>query len=128
MQGLRQGTPYPTTSLEVLNAPTSGAAELFADRNYAGASASVSEGAYNIKAGNTVSSLRVAAGYAVTAYTEPDGGGTNKAFTTDTPYVGEGFTTIRSVNVTNTMRRIGMAAVRPAEFIILQFTQEVGQG
>ncbi|NUK72759.1 YidB family protein [Streptomyces lunaelactis] len=24
--------------------------------------------------------------------------------------------------------RIGMAAVRPAEFIILQFTQEVGQG
>ncbi|MEZ0095959.1 peptidase inhibitor family I36 protein [Streptacidiphilus sp. EB129] len=76
---------------------TSGAAQLFVDENYAGASMILAEGAYNIErldapdaVGNdTVSSLTVVPGYQVTVYTDADFGGDSTTFTTDTPYVGD---------------------------------------
>ena len=89
--------------------PSSGAAQLFVDRDYGGASAALTEGSYNIEklaarnsVGNdTVSSLLVASGYSVTVYTDRDFGGASKTFTTDTPYVGDDFNDkISSVRVT----------------------------
>jgi len=79
--------------------PTSGAAQLFVDQNYSGASMTLTEGGYNIDrldapdavGTDTVSSLRVAAGYRVTTYTDPNYGGASKVFTVDTPYVGDDF-------------------------------------
>lgn len=49
--------------------------------------------------------------------------------TTDPAVLDQAFTDFESkAPFTEPTARIGMAAVRPAEFIVLQFTQEVGQG
>ena len=98
--------------------PSSGAAQLFVDQNYSGASATLTEGSYNIQklaapnsvGNNTVSSLLVASGYSVTVYTDADFGGASKTFTTDTPYVGDDFNDqISSVQVTANSK----PAIRP---------------
>ena len=89
--------------------PSSGAAQLFVDQNYGGASVTLTVGSYNIQklaapdsVGNdTVSSLLVASGYSVTVYTDANFGGASTTFTTDTPYVGDAFNDqISSVQVT----------------------------
>ena len=93
--------------------PSSAAAQLFVDRDYGGASATLTEGSYNIQklaapdsVGNdTVSSLLVAVGYSVTVYTDADFGGASTTFTADTPYVGDDFNDkISSVQVTATSK------------------------
>ena len=79
--------------------PSTGAAALFVDQNYSGASATLAAGSYNVQrlaapdsVGNdTVSSLQVAPGYTVTVYTDADFGGASKTFTADAPYVGDDF-------------------------------------
>lgn len=79
--------------------PARGAAQLFVDRNFTGASAILDTGNYNIEklsardsVGNdTVSSIRVAPGYVVVAYTDADFGGASKTFIADAPYVGDDF-------------------------------------
>ncbi|MFE9367049.1 hypothetical protein ACFYNN_30560 [Streptomyces sp. NPDC006978] len=89
--------------------PTTGIAQLYTDQNYAGMTAVLDEGTYNIErlsesdsVGNdTVSSLRVADGYKITVYTEAEFSGASKEFTADAPYVGDDFNDqISSVIVT----------------------------
>jgi hypothetical protein len=91
--------------------PKTGAAQLFVDTDYSGATVVLDEGDYNINklaardsVGNdTVSSLLIADGYTVTVYTHSDFQGASTSFTTDTPYVGDAFNdTISSVRVTRT--------------------------
>ena len=70
-------------------------AEVFAERDYSGASLALSVGDYDIEAlerslGNdTISSLKVIPGYAVTLYTEPGFTGMSRTFSIDTLYVGD---------------------------------------
>ncbi|MFE4460422.1 peptidase inhibitor family I36 protein [Nocardia tengchongensis] len=79
--------------------PSAGKAQLFVDRDYGGKNGTLDVGEYNIsrlkekdQAGNdTVSSLKVAPGYAVIAYTDANFQGDSKEFTADTPYVGDAF-------------------------------------
>ena len=91
--GSDQDTDSPT--------PASGKAQVFADSNYQGASATLEEGVYNVGPdtgsvkNDTVSSLKVAAGYQVTLYADRDGKGASKTFTSDTPWL-EGFNDITS--------------------------------
>lgn len=75
--------------------PQSGAAAVFVERDYGGASAILDAGDYNLAqspAGSvhndTISSLQVATGYAVTVYTDTDFSGDAATFRTDTPWVG----------------------------------------
>ncbi|MGD0063849.1 MAG: peptidase inhibitor family I36 protein [Streptosporangiaceae bacterium] len=91
--------------------PSNGAAQLFVDQNYGGASATLTAGSYNIQklsapgsVGNdTVSSLLIASGYSVTVYTDANFRGASTTFTADTPYVGDAFNDqISSVQVTAT--------------------------
>ncbi|MFC4910183.1 hypothetical protein [Actinomadura gamaensis] len=76
--------------------PAAGKAQVFADKDYQGASATLEEGCYNFglntgAVGNDViSSLKVAAGYEVTLYADYNGEGASKTYTSDTPWL-EGF-------------------------------------
>ncbi|MBF6240605.1 hypothetical protein IU474_26525 [Nocardia otitidiscaviarum] len=84
--------------------PTSGKAQLFTDRDYGGASATLETGTYNMAGSevgdDSLSSLQVAPGYAVTVYALADCQGASSTFTTDTAYVGDAFNdTISSVRV-----------------------------
>ncbi len=87
------GRLAPPVTEEVWNAPSSGAAQLFVDQNYSGASATLTAGSYNIQklsapdsVGNdTVSSLLIASGYSVTVYTDANFSGASTTFTADTP-------------------------------------------
>jgi hypothetical protein len=77
--------------------PSSGKAQLFADRDYGGAVTTLEEGIYRLatSAGavgsDVVSSLRVAPGYVVTVYSGSNCQGASATFTADTAYVGEAF-------------------------------------
>ncbi|MFD8992312.1 peptidase inhibitor family I36 protein [Streptomyces goshikiensis] len=75
-----------------------GAVQIYLDRDYQGASATLEEGSYDIqhlKAGDVgndaISSLRVAGGYQVTVYKDAGLTGASAAFTADTPWVGADF-------------------------------------
>jgi hypothetical protein len=87
------------------------AAQLFVDRDFSGAYADLEEGDFNItklterdSVGNdTVSSLKVSAGYTVIVYTDANFAGASKTFTADAAYVGDDFNDkISSVRVTAT--------------------------
>jgi len=77
--------------------PSSGKAQLFADRDYGGAVTTLEEGIYQLgtsagAVGNdTVSSLKVAPGYTVTVYSGSNCRGASATFTADTAHVGEAF-------------------------------------
>ncbi|MEV6973230.1 hypothetical protein [Kitasatospora sp. NPDC093806] len=82
------------------------AAEIFADRDFKGASLALAAGNYNLESdgglvGNdAISSIKVKAGYVVTVYANADGTGASTTFTDDTPYVGDDFDdTISSLRV-----------------------------
>ena len=89
--------------------PKTGAAQLFVDADFSGATVVLHEGDYNINklavrdpaGNNTVSSLLIAEGYIVAVYTLEDLQGDSTIFTTDTAYVGDAFNdTISSIRVT----------------------------
>ncbi|MGW3228730.1 hypothetical protein [Kitasatospora sp. NPDC001095] len=77
--------------------PTTGAAEVFTEADYGGASLSLDVGSYSLAAlnadddpnndvpDNAISSLKVAPGYQVILYTRHDFTGTSKTFTADDP-------------------------------------------
>ena len=99
---------YRITSVNTYTAADSIPAQLFVDQNYGGASMALSQGSYNVDrlsapdaVGNdTVSSIKVAPGYVVTVFTDPDLGGASRQFSADTPYVGDDFNDkISSVSV-----------------------------
>jgi len=76
--------------------PSSGAVQLFLHANYQGSSATLDPGSYNVNdlrsgsvGDDAISSLKVADGYTVTVYADPDFSGTSATFTADTPYVGD---------------------------------------
>ena len=86
--------------------PSSGKAQLFAERDYRGTITNLEEGIYHLggdteAAGRgTVSSLKVAPGYTLTVYSSNNCTGASATFTADTPYVGDAFNdVIRSVEV-----------------------------
>jgi hypothetical protein len=86
--------------------PSSGKAQLFAERDYGGAVTTLEEGIYRLgtstaAAGNgTVSSLKVAPGYTLTVYSGNNLQGASATFTADTANVGDVFNdVIRSVEV-----------------------------
>jgi hypothetical protein len=84
-------------------------AEVFADRDYGGASLALAVGDYDIEAlqaslGNdAISSLKVVNGYKVALYTDARFAGVSKTFTADTPYVGDDFndqtSSVRVLNI-----------------------------
>nr|WSX54188.1 hypothetical protein OG409_37925 [Streptomyces sp. NBC_00974] len=88
--------------------PTTGPVQIFLDRDYAGASASLEEGSYDVEqlrggeVGNdAISSLQVADGYQVTVYKDAGLKGDSKVFTADTPWVGDEFNdAISSLKIT----------------------------
>lgn len=76
--------------------PSSGAAQIFPHANYQGSSATLNPGSYNVNdlrsgsvGDDAISSLKVADGYTVTVYADPDFSGASATYTTDTPYVGD---------------------------------------
>jgi hypothetical protein len=77
--------------------PSSGKAQLFTDRDYDGAVTILEEGMYRLGTStetvgkDTVSSLKVAPGYAVTVYSGSNFQGASATFTADTAYVGDAF-------------------------------------
>jgi hypothetical protein len=77
--------------------PSSGKAQLFTDRDYGGAVTIVEEGMYRLGTStgavgkDTVSSLKVAPGYAVTVYSGGNFQGASATFTADTADVGDAF-------------------------------------
>ncbi len=77
--------------------PSSGKAQLFAERDYGGAVTTLEEGVYRLATGaeavgsDVVSSLKVAPGYVVTVYSGGNCQGASATFTADTAYVGEAF-------------------------------------
>jgi hypothetical protein len=77
--------------------PSSGKAQLFADRDYGGEVTTLEEGIYRLATGagaagsDVVSSLKVAPGYVVTVYSGNNCQGASATFTADTAYVGEAF-------------------------------------
>jgi len=86
--------------------PSTGKAQLFAERDYGGAVTTLEEGIYRLGSdttagGNsTVSSLKVAPGYMLTVYSGSNCTGASATFTADTAYVGDAFNdVIRSVEV-----------------------------
>ncbi len=102
-------------------APSSGKAQLFTDRDFGGVVTTLEEGMYRLGAitgaagtdSNTVSSLKVAPGYAVTVYSGGNFQGTNATFTADTAYIGDVFhDVISSVRVSEA----GTASTAPDWF------------
>ncbi|MFE3002007.1 hypothetical protein ACFXG4_44425 [Nocardia sp. NPDC059246] len=94
--------------------PSSGKVQLFADRDYGGASVILEEGTYNLGDGtghvgnDVVSSLKVAPGISVVAYKDGDCKGAEMIYTGDIAYVGDSMNdTISSVRVikTDTVKR-----------------------
>ena len=89
------------------HAPSSGKAQLFAERDYGGAVTTLEEeGIYHpgtstaAGANGTVSSLKVAPGYTLTVYSGNNCQGASATFTADTANVGDVFNdVIRSVEV-----------------------------
>ncbi len=86
--------------------PSSGKAQLFAERDYGGAVTTLEEGIYHLGtstaagANGTVSSLKVAPGYTLTVYSGNNLQGASATFTADTADVGDVFNdVIRSVEV-----------------------------
>lgn len=89
--------------------PSSGKVQLFADRDYRGASVSLDEGSYNLEQNtgavgdDTVSSLKVASGYSVVAFKDADCNGAEVIYTGDVAYVDDSMNeTISSVRVVKT--------------------------
>ena len=76
-----------------------GKAQLFTDRDYGGVVTTLEEGTYNLGTStgavgtdnNTVSSLKVAPGFAVTVYSGSNCRGASATFTADTAHVGDAF-------------------------------------
>ncbi|MFE3578226.1 hypothetical protein [Streptomyces vinaceus] len=68
---------------------------IYVDANYGGASARLAAGKYNVVdpqiGDDTISSVRVPAGWKITLYDSQDLKGDTLALTTDTPYVGDTF-------------------------------------
>ncbi len=86
--------------------PSSGKAQLFAERDYGGAVTTLEEGIYHLgtstgASGNgTVSSLKVAPGYTLTVFSGSNCQGASATFTADTADVGDVFNdVIASVEV-----------------------------
>ena len=77
--------------------PDSGKAQLFTDRDYGGAVTTLEAGMHRLGTStgavgkDTVSSLKVAPGYAVTVYSGGNFQGVSATFTADTAYVGDAF-------------------------------------
>ncbi|MFF3976975.1 hypothetical protein [Streptomyces sp. NPDC001828] len=87
--------------------PASGAVQIFLDRDFKGASATLDEGSYDVNhlqagaVGNdAISSLKVADGYEVTVYKDAGLKGDSKTFTADAAALGEFSDTISSLKVT----------------------------
>ena len=76
---------------------SSGKAQLFTDRDYGGTVTTLEEGMHRlgittgVAGKDTVSSLKVAPGYAVTVYSGNNFQGASATFTADTAYVGDTF-------------------------------------
>ena len=77
--------------------PSSGKVQLFTDRDYGGTVTTLEEGMHRLGTSteavgkDTVSSLKVASGYAVTVYSGGNFQGKSATFTADTAYVGDAF-------------------------------------
>jgi hypothetical protein len=112
-------------SKEVAMSTDTTVAQLFADRNYGGASLRLSVGNYDVETlkttlGNdTLSSLKVTDGYAVELYPDPGFAGMCFKFSSDTPYIGDDINDkTSSVRVvTNPQPRVGPDAGQQIVFV-----------
>lgn len=77
--------------------PSSGKAQLFAERDYGGPVTTLQEGIHRLSGGigaggnSTVSSVKVAPGYTLTVYSGGNCTGASATFTADTAHVGDVF-------------------------------------
>ncbi len=82
--------------------PSSGKAQLFADRDYGGPVTTLEEGIYDLGTSTgaggkgAVASLKVTPGYVVTVYSGSNCQGASATFTADTAYVGDAFNDVIS--------------------------------
>ncbi len=80
--------------------PSSGKAQLFAERDYGGAVTTLEEGNHHLGtstaagANGTVSSLKIASGYILTVYSGNNFQGASATFTADTANVGDAFSDV----------------------------------
>jgi hypothetical protein len=107
--------------------PNTGAAQLFVDKNYAGASVTLDVGNFNIQPlgqadaeGDTsASSILVAPGYTVTVFTGSDFTGDSTTFTADAPDIGAFDDKILSAQVRRTVQaRMKAMDVRGLESVL----------